>query len=319
MKIIIRYIWVIPLLILSLTACGSSGDTTTTTPTPIEWGEITSFSSGWGDFHGGHQFFRIQKIDSQYMFNAQGEMGVQLFVPENHPIPAYEVENLRNILEDINAGRWDGFSSPICDDCTSDWSFSLRVEMETGASIEVFVGCCVRPSGFWADFSVLSTFLHDMAVQHQAEPAWGGLSFVSFTISGINIGGTGRHHRISSRHDGRVYFGHVPNQVEREPHLMQELHQLLIDYDVISWWDGHRRDIQIPEGTDAYRIQIDVYFDNDTGFSAWGRVPLCPDDTRRDSPSPRNIFRPQCDAVNALLDFFEEIERQIAEEYLAHP
>ena len=289
------------LLILILTACDNSRPSHTP---PIEWGEITSFSSHWGDFHGGHQSFRIEKIDGQYLFNASGYMGVQMFVSENQPIPVHEVEALRHVLEDIGADRWNGFSSGWCGYCTGDWNFSLTIVMDNGTEINVTVGCD-SPSGYREGFPVLSAFLHDLAVRYQTAPQWGNLEYMSFSL--MQHGRQVISYRIFADRDGTVYFGHDREEVD--PIVLKEVHQLIIDYGIIGWWDGQLRDA--PWEASAYRMSVEIRFDNDTGFHTWGHVPIYPDSIRR--PRPRNILRPQCDAANALLDYFADLERRLAE------
>jgi len=84
-----------------------------------------------------------------------------------------------------------------------------------------------------------------------------------------------------------------------------------MDYGIISWWDGHRSDTVWQQGFP--RVSVDIMFDNGTGFRAWGHVPVCPDGSYRASPRPYDIILPLCDATNALLDYFEGLEAQLAE------
>jgi len=297
------------LFVLLVTACGNSRISRNS---PVEWGQITSFSMHWGDFHGGHQSFRIAEADGLYLFNAHGEMGVQIFVQENTPISAYQLGALRSLLENYNVGNWNGFSSGWCGDCTGDFSLGLAIVMDTGGEIRVNVGCD-KPPYFSEGFSQLSNFLHGLAVEYQGAPEWGSLRRFSFTISNASIGLHDRTYSVTANWDGTVYFSGGGYRDQVDPSVLRDLHQLIVDYGIITWWDGHRRDTEWQAG--YHRVSVDIAFDNDTGFQAWGHVPICPDGTIRPRPRPRrDISRPQCDATNALLDFFEALEVQMAEE-----
>ena len=259
----------------------------------VSWGELTSFSMGWGDFHGGHQFFSIEKIDGEFIFNASGEMGIQIFVPENLPVPDYEAEAILTILKEYGADRFDGYSSGWCGYCTGDFSLSLTVAMDTGDTINTHVGC-YSPVGFGQLLSALSSFLHDMAQRHKAQPQWGNLTHLSFTPpsgSAFNV-----------REDWRgVHFrrGFGDNAVEGlfEPYVMEELFALLVEYDIIGWWSDVRgREETRPQN--AQSVEVFIRFDNDTGFYAtrWVSPPVAGKTQRAD--------------VNALLSFFEDLENR---------
>ena len=76
--------------------------------------------------------------------------------------------------------------------------------------------------------------------------------------------------------------------------IMEELHNLLIEYDIIGWWsDPYGRQEERPPNPE--RADVNIRFDNDSGFFAIRWV------SRREG---------QRDDVNALLRFFEELERQ---------
>ena len=333
MKKIANWTWMLTLVLL-FASCGIDVDGDYPAPTQIEppvssphaeieqtvslpqieWEQITGFSMHWGDFHGGYQSFSIVKNDEQYLFNAHGcEMGVgpQMFVATDTPIPAYEANNLRYILESNNVGSWDGFSGGWCGDCTGDFTMGLSVMVSDEAVVDMFAGC-ISPPGSRNGFTALSDFLHDLAVRYQSEPEWGNLSSMTFIVSGT---GHGLTRSITTDMDGTIFYngrspvrGRAPTRDAIDPIVMQQLHQLLIDYGVIQWWDGHRRDMS--SGTGFYRVSISLGFDNDTGFEAWGPVPRCPDSTFR--PRPDNIILPLCDATNAILDFIHDLEEQLA-------
>ena len=285
-----KWIIFIALVVLSLSACAKSVP-------PIEWGQITSFSMHWGDFHGGHQSFRIEYVYGQYIFNASGEMGIQLFVPYDRPIPPYEAEAVLAVLQEHSTDRWDGFTSGWCEDCTGDFSLSLTVEMASGSIIHIRVGC-YEPAGFRNVFSGLSVLLHDMAERYKAEPEWGNLIDVFFSPPGFLPNSSAFSVRLRGD-EVRFQRGWGDNAITGvfEPYVMQELHQLLITRDVIGWWsDTYGRNEARPPN--SHQVDITLRFDNDIEFFAIRHV------------RERYYQRTNRNDINALLRFLENLERQ---------
>jgi len=262
---------------------------------PIEWGQITSFSARWGDFHGGHQSFQIEKIGDEYFFNTTGEMGVQFFVPADQVIASYNVEELQNILESNNMDSWNGFRGRLCDYCTSDWGFSLEFEVDTGYTISM-TAACNSPSGFSYGFAELSAFLFSLSDQYMTEPEWGNLEFFQFRYRTIWPETT----YTLRLFDGDVVFidGDGGSWLV-EDEALEDLYQLMIEYGIDQWWDGHREE-DTGAGSNAIRFNIWVQYDNDTEFSTWGVSP-------RDRSNPNRRDHTVCDATNALLYFFRNI------------
>ena len=272
----------------------------------VSWGELTSFSMGWGDFHGGHQSFRIEKIDGQFFFNADAcrERLMQFFVPENHPVSSYEAEAILAILKEHNADRFDGYSSGWCGDCTGDFSLSLRVIMDSGCTINTHIGC-YRPVGFSELFSPLRAFLHDMAERHKVEPIlvepeWGNLQSMVLRL-GTHIGAY--TYRISLE-DDEVYFvrdrrinNFEASRAIFHPRVMDELHQLMLEYGIDQWWGGQFE--PTPNQTFSATMTMYVYYDNDTYFRASGLFGFY------SNPYPTNN-----EAINALINFFEDLDWQ---------
>ena len=282
------------LLLFALLLSACSDDTE-----PLEWGEITHFSMDWGCFHSGNRFFHIAKRDGQYLLNAYGFNGIVMFVPEWHPIDVSEVEKLQYILQANDIDRWNGYRRTWCKTTagTGSWGFSLSFELDTGSAFSMS-SATATPMEFEEIFQALTDALLDLEERYTFEPEWGNLQSVTFTRNYIGQQPAFVRRTIFLQY-GAVYFAigtDLSDAVEVSPQVLQELHQLMIEHGIDQWWwDEYHRNIERgrPQETRwGTWTQIHVRFDNGTGFS----------NTR--------LTTRECAAVNALLEFFEELEMQ---------
>ena len=274
---------------------------------PLEWGEITHFSMDWGCFHSGDRFFHIAKRDGQYLLNAYGCGEIVMFVPEWHPIDVSEVEKIQYILQANDIDRWNGYRRTWCEMTTSSWGFRLSFELDTGSAFSMSSMTAI-PMEFREIFQALTDALLDLEELYTFEPEWGNLQSVTFTRNYIGQQLAFVRRTVFLRYNTAPFIMRynttlfavgtdLSDAVEVGPGVLQELHQLMIEHGIDQWWwDEYRRNIERgrPQETRwGTWTQIHVGFDNGTGFLHTRSAPR------------------ECAAVNALLEFFEELERQV--------
>ncbi|MCL2353489.1 MAG: hypothetical protein FWC69_02535 [Defluviitaleaceae bacterium] len=290
--------------LLGLAACNSA----------FEWGHITHFSIGWGDFWSGSYHFRIEKIDGEYYFNATAGHNSQFFIPNNHPIPPHEVDALRAILEENSVERWDGFDREDWS-TTGDWSFGISITLENDNTM-MARGFMVQPDGFSETFPLIIEHLKGIVDRHKVEPEWGNLQ--SFSMHITDAGNRRIVYRISTTREDEVIFSFDVLSNSSIGNLRSEsfsittddlerLHITLKEHSIMTWWNEFPYEIERIEGFYSSEIRLYVGFDNRTEFYVDGWVNYVAEDTVFQDRMP---IETTSNSINALIDFFEALKLQ---------
>lgn len=275
-------------LIALLTAC-TPGDVDRPDVGIDPAARITAFSMGWGDFHTGFNHFQIEYYDGQYLFTALRDswesFDERSYAPHEHPIPVDEVKKLRQLIEDYNIAKWNGYRSYFTDENTSDFSFGITIVFDDDNRIDA-VGANDfdnRPTpDFDEQFNALTTHLRQMADRLAVEPEWGELMAVSYYLRFPRDDSMTIRFSLTQQPEGSVEFiaSYQMNECRNlypyynlnieinetlDANVLEEFHELMLRYEIDQWWHPES---PAQQSDFEWRFELDIQYDNSTGFTA---------------------------------------------------